>query len=87
MRLEVGSTASTATRWPEPVSMVPSASMKVDLPTPGTPVMPTRTAFPACGSSSTSRRWASARWSGRVDSTSVMARAMYAREPSSTPLT
>ncbi len=26
--------------------------MKVDLPTPGTPVMPTRWALPECGSSS-----------------------------------
>ena len=46
-----GSTASTATRWPAAVSMVPKASMKVLLPTPGTPVMPTRCAPPACGSS------------------------------------
>ena len=28
--------------------------MNVDLPTPGTPVMPTRCALPVCGSSSTS---------------------------------
>ena len=43
--------------------------MKVDLPTPGTPVMPTRRALPACGSSSTSSCWASSRWSapGRLD--------------------
>ena len=54
VRLEEGSTASTATRWPRPVSMVPNASMNVDLPTPGTPVMPTRIALPVCGSSSLS---------------------------------
>ena len=37
---------------PSPVSMVPSASMVVDLPTPGAPVMPTRTALPVVRSSS-----------------------------------
>ncbi len=31
---------------PAPVSRLPRASMAVDLPTPGTPVMPTRTALP-----------------------------------------
>ena len=41
-RVLVGSTASTATRRPAPVSLVPSASMKVLFPTPGTPVTPTR---------------------------------------------
>ena len=30
-----GSTASTATRWPRPVSWVPNRSMKVDFPDPG----------------------------------------------------
>ena len=39
---EEGSTASTATRWPCSMMVVPRASMKVDLPTPGTPEMPTR---------------------------------------------
>ena len=37
-----GSTASTATRWPCAISCSPSASMKVLLPTPGTPEMPMR---------------------------------------------
>ena len=46
VRVDDGSTASTATLWPLPVSMLPSASMVVDLPTPGAPVMPTRTALP-----------------------------------------
>ena len=41
-----------------PVSGVPSASMKVDLPTPGTPVMPTRRARRRAASSSTSSSWA-----------------------------
>lgn len=59
--------------------------MNVDLPTPGTPLMPMRRALPECGRSSRSNCWASARWSARVDSTRVMARAMCARFPSSTP--
>jgi hypothetical protein len=42
--LLLGSMASTATRLPCRVSSVPSASMNVLLPTPGTPVMPTRRA-------------------------------------------
>lgn len=59
--------------------------MNVDLPTPGTPVIPTRRAFPACWVSSTSNFCASSRWSGRADSTRVIARAIHARDPSSTP--
>ena len=56
--------------------------MNVDLPTPGTPEMPTRTAPPtfesgaAAQPASSSR--ASARWSSRRDSTSVMAREIAA---------
>ena len=38
----LGSTATTATRCPCSMSRVPSASMKVDLPAPGIPEMPTR---------------------------------------------
>ena len=49
---EDGSTASTATRRPESARWMPSASMKVDLPTPGGPEMPTRAAPPVAGSSS-----------------------------------
>ena len=48
VRVEDGSTASTATRCPAPVRRVPSSSMNVDFPTPGTPLMPTRCAPPAC---------------------------------------
>lgn len=58
--VEEGSTASTATLCPWPVSAVPSASTKVDLPTPGTPDTPTRLAWPESGVSSTSSRCASA---------------------------
>ncbi len=56
VRRDEGSTASTATLRPCLVSMVPSASMVVDLPTPGAPVMPTRTALPVAGKSA----WVSA---------------------------
>src|SRR5436305_4498238 len=59
--------------------------MVVDLPTPGVPVMPTRTAPPVSGNSSCTR-WREARWwSARRLSTSVMARAMTARSPARTP--
>src|SRR4051794_15096648 len=64
--------------------MVPNPSMNVDFPTPGTPEMPMRVAFPAYGASCTSTSWASSRWSARLDSTRVMARARSAREPSRT---
>ena len=43
-RAEDGSTASTATRSPCPVSIRPKLSMKVDLPTPGVPDSPIRSA-------------------------------------------
>ena len=43
--IELGSTASTATRSPIPVRYVPKLSIKVDLPTPGVPDRPTRIAF------------------------------------------
>ena len=49
--------------------------MVVDLPTPGTPVMPTRTAWPVCGSRSCTSRRAAFWWSARPLSMSVMARA------------
>ncbi len=35
--------------------------MVVDLPTPGTPVMPTRIAFPVCGSTASIRSRTAAR--------------------------
>lgn len=60
--------------------------MKVDLPTPGTPLMPILRAVPEYGSSAVRSRWASSRWSALVDSTRVMARATAEREPPSTPL-
>src|SRR3954464_2615211 len=86
-RADDGSTASTATFEPALVRSTPSWSMKVDLPTPGTPLMPIRRAPPACGSSSTSSSCARSRWSPRRDSTSVIARATTRRSPASTPST
>ena len=61
---------------PAAVSRVPSASMNVDLPTPGTPEMPTRTAERPASRQQLGRaaRAPAARCSGRDDSTSVIAR-------------
>src|SRR3954469_15982702 len=86
-RADDGSTARTATFDPAPVRVTPSWSMNVDLPTPGTPLMPIRRAPPACGSSSTSSPWACSRWSARRDSTSVSPRATPRRSPARTPST
>ena len=58
LTLLVGSTASTATRWLWRVSDVPSASMKVLFPAPGTPLTPTRQAPPVAGKSASSTSWA-----------------------------
>ena len=52
VRLDEGSTASTATLWPLAVRVAPSASMVVDLPAPGAPVIPSRTAWPVNGNNS-----------------------------------
>src|SRR5262245_6063334 len=76
-----GSTASTATRCPAAVSRVPSSSMNVDLPDPGVPLTPTRTALPVAGSTSSRSAAASARRSGSVDSISVIERASARRSP------
>ncbi len=51
LRALVGSTANTATRFPSPMSRVPSASKNVLLSAPGTLVNPMRIARPACGKS------------------------------------
>ena len=62
-----GSTLSTATFSPRSrIRCMPSASMKVLLPTPGTPVMPTRRDWPVCGSSASSRRAASSPSDGQI---------------------
>ena len=49
LRSDEGSMASTASLCRSEVTMLPMASMKVDLPAPGTPVMPMRTECPAWG--------------------------------------
>ena len=49
-----GSMASTATLWPAAVRFRPNASMVVDLPAPGTPVIPSRWARPVSGMSCSS---------------------------------
>jgi len=49
-----GSMAKTASFLPWPISHTPSASMKVDLPAPGTPEMPIRIALPVFGKSAVS---------------------------------
>ena len=54
VRFDVGSTASTATRWPAATRFMPNSSMVVDLPTPGTPVTPSRNAPPVAGSNACS---------------------------------
>ena len=61
--------------------------MNVLLPTPGTPVMPTRWAAPAWGNSLSSIAWACSRWAGLRLSTNVMARATTVRFPVRTPST
>ena len=70
---------STATRWPRAIRFRPKTSINVDLPTPGTPLMPRRKAFPVCGSKAVSNSSACVLWSSRVDSSSVMALAMARR--------
>ena len=73
--------------WPRPIRYRPSASMNVDLPAPGEPVMPTRIEWPVCGSSASSTAAARAWWSRRVDSTSVIALASARGWRASTPST
>ncbi len=83
-----GSTVRTARRSPRSwITCIPSASMKVLLPTPGTPVMPTRRDFPVCGRIESSNRAARSASAGRRLSISVMARARTTRSPARTPST
>ena len=85
LRVLEGSTASTATRRPSSVRTVPKASMKVLLPTPGTPVMPIRWARPVRGAIALSKARAAVRCAGLRLSTSVMARPSAVRSPATTP--
>ena len=75
----LGSTASTATRWPSPIKNSPNASMKVLFPTPGTPVIPIRKALPVCGKSESSSSCPCSKDSGFVLSSRVMALAIALR--------
>src|SRR5262245_21436465 len=61
--------------------------MNVDLPVPGAPLIPTRVAPPVAGINCSRSATASARWSARVDSTSVIARASERRSPARTAST
>ena len=46
---ELGSIAKTATFFPSEIAYLPKLSIKVDLPAPGTPVIPTLTELPVIG--------------------------------------
>ena len=65
----------------------PNASISVDLPTPGDPVCPCAAPRPCTGRSSSITSRASAWWSARVDSASVMALASSRRSAARTPAT
>src|SRR5579872_6776860 len=64
---------------------MPSASMKVLFPHPGTPVMPTRRDLPVWGRMESSSRAARSASAGRWLSMRVMARARVTRSPRRTP--
>jgi hypothetical protein len=85
LRLEEGSTERTASRCPMSMRWLPRDSTKVDLPTPGGPVMPTLTAFPVSGAIRSRSASAAGRSPGRIDSTRVMARASDLLSPDRTP--
>src|SRR4051794_20536330 len=76
-----GSTARTATLWPRSMRWSPNASMNVDLPAPGAPLIPMRAAPPVLGISPSSSSLAATRSAARLDSTSVIARASALRSP------
>ena len=87
VRVDDGSTASTATRCPAPVSRVPERLDERRLADAGhaadpDPVRAARRAAAAPAAAAAPPRGGRA----RVDSTSVIARASTARDPSSTPL-
>src|SRR4029079_407929 len=88
VRTDDGSTASTPTVDPAPVRRRTRVSMNVDLPTPGTPEMPTRTVGLSTGAASSARRSrAASLWSARPLSTRVIARETSARRRARTPST
>ena len=82
VRSLLGSTASTATLCPySAMTKFPSASMRVLLPAPGTPVMPTRMESRPARRQCSTICSASSRSAGRELSTRVMAWASTARSP------
>ena len=72
---------STANFLPMPVISLPNDSIKVDLPTPGTPVMPTRRLLPVWGRMISSTFSARATSEGNLLSISVMALESMMRSP------
>ena len=85
LTVEDGSTASTASLWPRSRRNMPKDSMNVDFPTPGAPDSPMRRACPGACARRSRRSDAAGWWSGREDSTRVMARAMARRSALRTP--
>ena len=79
--------ASTANLCPCAVSIPPNDSMKVLLPTPGTPVIPMRNELPECGRQRSIMVWAIAICVGFSLSIIVMARLRMVRLPSKIPFT
>src|SRR5262245_12154553 len=79
--VELGSTASTATRLPALHRRSPSVSISVLLPTPGAPVMPMRSEPPVCGSNVCNSSSAAVTSAALWLSTSVMPRARAAVSP------
>ena len=83
-RFDDGSTARTATFRPCSTSIIPKLSVNVDFPTPGVPDKPIRKAL-RFDCPSLSINWtALERWSSRVLSTNVIARANIRRLPART---
>ena len=62
LRCELGSTASTASRWPRETSSPPKASISVDLPVPGGPEMPIRSDCGGRCGSTADRSWLASFW-------------------------
>jgi len=87
LRLLLGSMASTATLWPEEVRCLPSDSIKVLFPTPGTPVIPTRIDLPEYGRQPAMISWARAWCFGSELSTRVIALLIRVRLPPTIPST
>ena len=65
---------STASFFPNPVTTLPKDSIKVDFPTPGTPVIPTRKLSPVCGRINSKTCSANSTSEGNLLSINVIAR-------------